>query len=74
MMQSLLHSTLPFPTWTKGTHSYVRMLVIDYSSTFNTIVPSKLITKLRTLGLNTYLCNWILDFLPGRPPVGKGRQ
>jgi hypothetical protein len=30
---------------------------------FNTIVPTKLITKLRTLGLNPSLCNWILDFL-----------
>ena len=35
----------------------------------NTIVPSKLITKLRTLGLNTSLCNWILDFLKGRHQV-----
>ena len=32
-------------------------------------MPSKLITKLRTLGLNTSLCNWILDFLTGRPQV-----
>ena len=47
----------------------VRMLFIDYSSAFNTIVPVKLITKLRTLGLNTSLCNWILDFLKGRPQV-----
>ena len=31
----------------------VRMLFIDYSSAFNTIVPSELITKLRTLGQNT---------------------
>jgi hypothetical protein len=45
------------------------MLFIDYSSAFNTIVPSKLITKLRTLGLNTSLCNWILNFLMGRPRV-----
>ena len=45
------------------------MLFIDYSSVFNTIVPSKLITKLRTLGLNTSLCNWLLDFLTGRPQV-----
>ena len=45
------------------------MLFIDYSSEFNTIVPSKLINKLRTLGLNTSLCNWILDFLTGRPQV-----
>jgi hypothetical protein len=39
------------------------MLFIDYKSAFNTILPSKLITKLRTLGRNTSLCNWILDFL-----------
>jgi hypothetical protein len=45
------------------------MLFIDYNSVFNTIVPSKLITKLRTLGLNTSLCNWILDFLMGCPQV-----
>jgi hypothetical protein len=32
-------------------------------------VPSKLITKLRTLGLKTSLCNWILDFLTGHPQV-----
>ena len=38
------------------------------------IVPTldpKLITKLRTLGLNTYLCNWILEFLTGHPQVVK---
>jgi hypothetical protein len=43
------------------------MLLIDYSSAFITIVPSKLINRLRTLGLNTSLCNWILDFLTGNP-------
>ena len=32
-------------------------------------MPTKLITKLRTLGLNTSLCTWILDFLTGRPQV-----
>jgi hypothetical protein len=45
------------------------MLFIDYNSAFNTIVPSKPINKLRTLGLNTSLCNWILDFLMGHPQV-----
>ena len=49
--------------------TYVRMLFIDYSSAFNTIVPSNRINKLRTLGLNTSFCNWILDFLTGRPQV-----
>jgi RNA-binding protein YlmH len=34
-------------------NTHVRMLLIDYSSAFNTIVHSKLITKLKTLGLNT---------------------
>ncbi|KAI3374141.1 hypothetical protein L3Q82_005996 [Scortum barcoo] len=30
-------------------------------------VPSKLVTKLRDLGLNSALCDWILNFLTGRP-------
>ncbi|KAI5087807.1 gastrula zinc finger protein XlCGF28.1-like [Silurus meridionalis] len=47
--------------------SYVRMLFIDFSSAFNKIVPQHLIEKLSILGLNTSLCNWILDFLTGRP-------
>ncbi|KAI3352102.1 hypothetical protein L3Q82_020924, partial [Scortum barcoo] len=47
--------------------TYVKMLFIDYSSSFNTIVPSKLVTKLRDLGLNSTLCDWILNFLTGRP-------
>ena len=50
-------------------NTYVRMLLIDYSPAFNTIVPTKLINKLRTLGLNTSFCNWILDYLTGRPQV-----
>jgi hypothetical protein len=58
MMPSLLHSTLPFPFL----HTALR-------SAFNTIVLSKLITKLRILGLNTSLCNWILDFLTGHHQV-----
>ena len=48
-------------------NTYVNMLFIDYSSSFNTVVPSKLITKLRTLGLKSSLCNWILDFLTAAP-------
>ena len=47
----------------------MRMLFIDYSSAFNIVVPSKLITKLRTLGLNTSLCNWTLNFLTDRHHV-----
>ena len=47
------------------------MLFIDYSSAFNTIVPFKLIIKLWALGLNPAMCNWVLDFLTGRPQVVK---
>ncbi|KAI2647800.1 hypothetical protein H4Q32_031264 [Labeo rohita] len=46
--------------------SYVRLLFINFSSAFNTI-PQQLIHKLNLLGLNTSLCNWILDFLTRRP-------
>jgi hypothetical protein len=46
-------------------NQHVRMLFIDNSLAFNTIVPSKLINKLRTMGLNTSLCNWILNYLTG---------
>ncbi|KAI5606905.1 gastrula zinc finger protein XlCGF28.1-like [Silurus asotus] len=44
---------------------YVQMLFIDFSSAFNTIIHQHLIEKLSLLGLNTSLCNWILDFLTG---------
>ncbi|KAK3563666.1 hypothetical protein QTP86_033511, partial [Hemibagrus guttatus] len=47
--------------------SYVRMLFIDFSSSFNTIIPQHLTEKLSLLGINTSLCNWILDCLTGRP-------
>jgi len=51
--------------------TYVRLLFIDFSSTFNTnstsIVPSKLILKLRDQGLGTPNCKWIMDLLTGRP-------
>ena len=42
---------------------------MNSSSAYSTIVPTKLITMLRTLGLNTSHCNWILDFLTGRHQV-----
>ncbi|XP_069777952.1 uncharacterized protein [Narcine bancroftii] len=51
--------------------AYIRMLFIDYSSAFNTIIPSKLISKLQDLGVNTQLCNWIMDFLTSRPQSVK---
>lgn len=50
----------------EGRYTYVRMLFVDYSSAFNTIIPTKLIAKMKDLGLNSHLCNWVLDFLTGR--------
>jgi gmma-aminobutyric acid receptor subunit gamma len=47
------------------------MLFIDYSSAFNTIVPSKHIIKLETQCLDPALCNWFLDFMTSRPKVVK---
>ncbi len=45
------------------------MLFVDYSSAFNTTVSATLVAKLQTLGLNRFLCSWILDFLTGRSQV-----
>ncbi|KAL0172744.1 hypothetical protein M9458_033055 [Cirrhinus mrigala] len=63
-ISTALHSAL---THLDRKDSYVRMLFIDFSSAFNTIIPQQLTQKLVQLGLNTSLCNWLLDFLTGRP-------
>ncbi|KAI4872019.1 hypothetical protein NFI96_009811 [Prochilodus magdalenae] len=47
------------------------MLFIDFSAAFNTVIPSKLISKLDDLGISTTLCNWISDFLTDRPQSVK---
>ncbi len=65
----ILHSSLTHIDSSNG--NYARLLFIDYSSAFNTIVPIKLTNKLTGLGLNTTLCDWIQDFLTGRPQVVK---
>ncbi|KAK1788612.1 hypothetical protein P4O66_002697 [Electrophorus voltai] len=61
----LLHTTLTHLD--KGRGNYVKMLFLDYSSAFNTIIPSLLTTKLEDLGLHTSLCDWISNFLTNRP-------
>ncbi|KAK3528785.1 hypothetical protein QTP70_011225 [Hemibagrus guttatus] len=63
-MATTLHLAL---THLDNKDSYVRMLFIDFSSAFNTIIPQHLIENLSLLDLNTSLCNWILDILTGRP-------
>ena len=52
--------------------SYVRVLFIDYSSAFNTIIPQKLHDKLlNNLKFPAALSDWILDFLINRQQVVK---
>src|SRR4029434_7644086 len=63
-ISTALHSAL---SHLDNSNTYARLLFIDFSSAFNTIIPSKLITKLSDLGINTSLSNWILDFLTNRP-------
>ncbi len=68
----ILHSSLTHIDSSNG--NFARLLFIDYSSAFNTIVPIKLASKLTDLGLNSSLCDWIQDFLTSRPQVVKVGQ
>ncbi len=69
----ILHSSLTHIDSSNG--NYARLLFIDYSSAFNTIVPTKLTNKLTGLGLNHLTpATWIQDFLTGRPQVVKVGQ
>ena len=52
-------------------NSYVRVLFIDYSSAFNTIVPIKLYKKLQDMSIPVNICNWLLDFFLNRPQYDK---
>ncbi len=47
--------------------TYVRLLFLDFSSTFNTILPSRLFSKMSDLGIQYNICLWIKDFLTDRP-------
>ena len=47
-------------------NSHARMLFIDFSSAFNTVIPQHLVDKLSKIGISTSLCNWLLDFLTNR--------
>lgn len=49
--------------------TYARVLFVDFSSAFNTIVPVKLINTLQELGVSTSLCRWIFNFLCDRKQV-----
>ncbi len=46
--------------------TYVRILFVDFSSAFNTIIPSLLQPKLTQLSMPTSVCQWITSFLTDR--------
>ncbi|KAI4879135.1 hypothetical protein NFI96_007722 [Prochilodus magdalenae] len=63
-ISSVVHTAL---THLEQKDSYVRMLFVDFTSAFNTMIPQTLTGKLFSLGLRSSLCNWVLDFLTNRP-------
>ncbi|KAK1788619.1 hypothetical protein P4O66_002691 [Electrophorus voltai] len=65
----LLHTTLTHLD--KGRVNYVKMLFVDYSSAFNTIIPSRLTAKLEDLRLHPSLGDWISNFLTHRPQSAR---
>ncbi len=46
--------------------TYVRILFVDFSSAFNTIIPNLLLPKLSQLSVPTAVCQWINSFLTDR--------
>ncbi len=46
--------------------AYVRVLFVDFSSTFNTIIPNLLLPKLTQVYVPTSICQWINSFLTDR--------
>ncbi len=49
--------------------TYVRILFVDFSSAFNTIIPDTLQNKLTQLSVPTSVCQWINSFLTDRQQV-----
>ncbi len=46
--------------------TYVRILFVDFSSAFNTIIPNRLLPKLTQLSVPISVCQWITSFLTDR--------
>ncbi|KAL0150724.1 hypothetical protein M9458_053947 [Cirrhinus mrigala] len=51
--------------------TYVRILFVDFSSAFNTIIPNLLLQKLTQLSVPTSICQWITSFLTDRQQLVK---
>ena len=51
--------------------TYARILFVDFSLSFNTIIPVKLFDKLVSLNVHPAICHWTLNFLLHRPQSVK---
>ncbi len=49
-----------------GPGAYVRILFVDFSLVFNTIIPNRLLPKRTQLSVPTSICQWINSFLTDR--------
>ncbi len=63
-MQS--HGIALHPPTSRQTRDYARILFVDFSSAFNTIIPDTLQNKLTQLSVPTSICQWITSFLTDR--------
>lgn len=61
---SVVHTTV---THLEPKDSYIRMLLVDFTSAFDNMIRQTLINKLLTVGLSSSLCKWALDFLTSGP-------
>lgn len=69
-ISAALHLTLEH---LENNNALVRMLFVDFSSAFNTIIPQHLIYRPGPVGLNTRLQNWIRDF-NRQAAIGSGTE
>ncbi|KAL0165647.1 hypothetical protein M9458_037491, partial [Cirrhinus mrigala] len=46
--------------------TYARILFVDFSSAFNTVIPDTFLNKLTQLSVPTAICQWITSFLTDR--------
>ncbi len=51
--------------------AYVRILFVDFSSAFNTIIPNHLLPKLTQLSVPTSICQWINSFMTDRQQLER---
>ena len=56
-------TTLSTSSNTSVTQRHPRILFVDFSSEFNTIIPKLLQDKLSQLNVSNSICQWITDFL-----------